>query len=136
MNYCTKHHYSDLHIEKTKNGEFECQGCLIGDDNDGNDGYWDWFGTIEELWWHLQEHLAEGHKVSENVLGRVEDELYGVDQGVEFKALLYKLAAPKMVMDFYVMTGRIIELLDNAEEDGLDFDVEELLNHPAWEWND
>ena len=129
MNYCQRHYYSDLHIIKTDN-EFECLGCPL------DDGNWDWYGNAEELWWHLQEHLAIGHKVSENVLGRVEDEMHGVGQGTEFKALLYKLAAPKMVMDFYVMTGRIIEILDNAEEDGLDFDVEELLNHPAWEWND
>ena len=129
MNYCQKHHYSDLHIIKTTDG-FECLECPI------ENGNGDWWGDIEELWWHLQEHRAEGHKVSENALGRIEDEMHGVSQGQEFNALMYKLAAPKMVMDFYVMTGRIIEILDNAEEDGLDFDVEELLNHPAWEWND
>lgn len=53
------------------------------------------------------------------------------------KALLFKLASPKMIMDFYAITGKIIEIIDNAEEeDGLGFDPEELLNHPAWEWYD
>jgi len=141
MSYCRKGHDSDLYILGTRDG-YECLACPFLDGHESTS-----FPDSDSLWWHVQDHLAEGHKVPEDTLMRIEADVEalreddeGVGQDVEFRALLHKLAAPKMVMDFYVMTGRIIEILDNAEEDGVDFSDlfpnEEFLNHPAWEWND
>lgn len=137
MSYCRKGHDSDLYIIGTRDG-YECLACPLLDDHESS-----FFTNSEFLWWHVQEHLAEGHKVPEDTLMRIQADVEawmeaeeGVGQDVDFKALLYKLAAPKMVMDFYVLTGKITDLLDLAEEDGLEFDPEELLNHPAWEWDE
>ncbi len=137
MSYCRKGHDSDLYIIGTRDG-YECLACPLLDDLESC-----FFTNSEFLWWHVQEHLAEGHKVPEDTLMRIQADVEawmeaeeGVGQDVDFKALLYKLAAPKMVMDFYVLTGKITDLLDLAEEDELEFDPEKLLNHPAWEWDE
>lgn len=55
----------------------------------------------------------------------------------DFKRLLYRLAAPRMIMDFYVMTGNVIAMLDDLEEDAEDYtDPERYFDHPAWQWPD
>jgi hypothetical protein len=56
--------------------------------------------------------------------------------GHEFKMLLYKLAYPRMIMEFYVKTGNIMELIDAMQEEYPEWEPESLLDHPAWELYD